>query len=85
MPTLHPYYAAVALTAIALFVLFALVFFAAGARRGVGAGIGATAITCAAATAVVLYVVLPRYPDPPTSGSAGNVPADGETVVAVGD
>lgn len=85
MPLLHPYYAAVALTSIGLFVLFSLVFFTVGARRGVGAGIGATALACDAATAVVFYVVLPRYPDPPTSEGAGNVPADGETLVAVGN
>lgn len=84
MPTLHPYYAAVALTAIGLFVLFALVFFAVGARRGVGAGIGATAVACVAATAVVFYVALPAYPDPPAGADEGAVADEGadDTVVA---
>lgn len=84
MPTLHPYYAAIALTAIGLFVLFALVFFAVGARRGVGAGIGATAVACAAATAVMFYVVLPAYPDPPAGADegAGDIEGADDTVVA---
>lgn len=84
MPTLHPYYAAIALTAIGLFVLFSLVFFTVGARRGVGAGIGATALTCTAATALLFYVVLPAYPDPPAGADEG-ASADegtGDTVVA---
>lgn len=84
MPTLHPYYAAIALTAIGLFVLFSLVFFIVGARRGVGAGIGATALTCAVSTAFVFYVVLPAYPDPPAGADEG-ASADegtGDTVVA---
>lgn len=84
MPTLHPYYAAIALTAIGLFVLFALVFFIVGARRGVGAGISATALTCAVATAVVFYVVLPAYPDPPAGTDEGASADEGadDTVVA---
>lgn len=84
MPTLHPYYAAIALTAIGLFVLFALVFVVVGARRGVGAGIGATAVACAAATAVMFYVVLPAYPDPPAGAGegAGDIEGADDTVVA---
>lgn len=84
MPTLHPYYAAIALTAIGLFVLFSLVFFIVGARRGVGAGISATALTCAAATAVVFYVVLPAYPDPPAGADEGasDIEDASDTVVA---
>lgn len=86
MPALHPHYAAIALTAIVLFALFALVFFAVGARRGVGAGIGATALTCAVSTAVMFYVVLPAYPDPPAGADegagAGEGTGDEDTVVA---
>lgn len=84
MPTLHPYYAAIALTDIGLFVLFALVFFAVGSRRGVGAGIGATALTCAAATTLMFYVVLPAYPDPPAGADEGTGDIEGadDTVVA---
>lgn len=84
MPTLHPYYAAIALTVIGLFVLFALVFFAVGARRDVGAGIGATAVACVAATVLVFYVVLPTYPDPPAGADEGAVADEGadDTVVA---
>lgn len=90
MPTLHPYYAAIALTALGLFALFSLVFVVVGARRGVGAGIGATAVACAAATALVFYVVLPAYPDPPAGAGegatadegAGEGTGDEDTVVA---
>lgn len=86
MPMLHPYYAAIALTALGLFALFALVFFIVGARLGVGAGIGATAVACAAATALVFYVVLPAYPDPPAGADEGTSEGTSEgaddTVVA---